>query len=265
MEAASGLVTVVNLVLCLIVGARLLRAGNTSTSLPELSLGVYFVFSAFLSSIPQIVVYGSLGQEAISLSATTVRTCLASAVFLMSVGAVGIYLFTWRAFQPDRVWAAALVAAGCVCLFGGWILEAVTDGFALTILPGSGHWIAWAGRTGAMLWVAIESFRYYAAQRKRLRLGLSDPILANRFLLWAIWSATGFLTLAADLVARLVYVWMAGTSSEIVIDVIRPLVLVTITITMLLGVSSATTLFLTFFAPARYRDWLQARAYGEAS
>ena len=51
------------------------------------------------------------------------------------------------------------------------------------IFPGAGHWLGWAGRTGAMLWVAIESFRYYGQQRRRLRIGLADPILSNRFLL----------------------------------------------------------------------------------
>lgn len=257
MEAASGVITLANLLLCLIVGARLLRHAARGRDLPALSLGGYFVASAFLASIPQIVAYGSLGQDSFSLSETTIRLCLAAAVALMGVGAVGIFAFTWRTFRSSSRWAASLTAAASIALVSGYALEALTDGFRLMVLPGVGHWIGWAVRTGAMLWVAIESFRYYAQQRRRLKLGLADPVIANRFLLWAIWSTTAFMNLAADLVARVVYIAIAGTATEVVVEVVKPIVLVTITTTSLLGVVSAVTLFLTFFSPAGYRQWLR--------
>ena len=43
----------------------------------------------------------------------------------------------------------------------------------------------WA-RAGAFAWPAFESGRYAAAMRRRLAIGLGDPVLADRFRLWAI-------------------------------------------------------------------------------
>jgi hypothetical protein len=109
-----------------------------------------------------------------------------------------------------------------------------------------------------MLWVSIEAFRYYALLRRRLRLGLADPVLTNRFLLWGIWAAAVFLNLSADPVARVAYAVSSGTSSgEVVTEIAAPIVLVTISVTMALGAVSAVTLFLTFFATRSYRRWIE--------
>jgi hypothetical protein len=110
-----------------------------------------------------------------------------------------------------------------------------------------------------MLWVSVESFRYYAMLRRRLRLGLTDPVLTNRFLLWAIWAAAVFLNLSADPVARLAYAVSAGTRGGAVVpEIAAPIVLVTISVTMVLGAVSAVTLFLTFFATEGYRRWVES-------
>jgi hypothetical protein len=135
----------------------------------------------------------------------------------------------------------------------------VDDGFALALFPGLGHWLGWAGRTLPMLWVSIESFRYYLLLRRRLRLGLADPVLANRFLLWAIWAAAVFLNLSADPAARLAYAISAGMGGgELSAEIAAPIVLVTISVTMALGAVSAVTLFLTFFATESYRRWVES-------
>jgi predicted membrane chloride channel (bestrophin family) len=84
----------------------------------------------------------------------------------------------------------------------------------------------------------------------------------NRFLIWGIWSAANFVNLAADPAARVLYVTLAGTSTEFVMEVIRPVLIGTMAVTMILGIVSAATLFLTFFPTAAYRRWVEARAEG---
>jgi len=86
----------------------------------------------------------------------------------------------------------------------------------------------------------------------------------NRFLIWGIWSAANFVNLAADPVARVVYVTLAGTTSELVMEVIRPVMIGTMGVTMILGLVSAATLFLTFFPTTAYRRWVEARAEAPA-
>jgi hypothetical protein len=39
---------------------------------------------------------------------------------------------------------------------------------------------------GALFWGSLEAFRYWGRMRKRTRLGLADPAVTNRFLLWSI-------------------------------------------------------------------------------
>jgi hypothetical protein len=257
----SGLVVLVNLALALVVSIRLLRRWSSGSGVPERSLGIYFLASAFLGALPQIVAYGSLAEDSLNLPEFWIRALLGMAILGMAVGAGGVYIFTWKTFRPNEFWASVVVGMGFGALSLGYLLEAAHEGFALVILPGMGHWLGWAGRTFAMLWVSVESFRYYALLRRRLSLGLADPVLVNRFLLWAIWAAAVFMNLASDLVARVAYVRLAGTSvGEVVPEIAAPLVMVTIFVTMILGAVSAVTLFLTFFATERYRSWIEARS-----
>jgi hypothetical protein len=260
-QVASGLVVFLNLGLAFVVAVRLLRLWSRRGSVPERSLGTYFLASAFLGALPQIIAYGSLSDEAWSLSDFQMRLLLGMAIFGMAVGAAGVYIFTWRTFRAQQLWAGVAVGIGLSALALGFALEAIHERFALVVIPGLGHWLGWAGRTLPMLWVSIESFRYYTMLRRRLRLGLADPVLTNRFLLWAIWAAAVFLNLAADLLARVAYVVAVGTTSgEVIAESAAPIVMVTISITMVLGAISAVTLFLTFFATDGYRRWLEARS-----
>ena len=65
--AFGGLVTLLNLVLCLIVGIRLLRVGFGRDRGPELALAIFLLASSFVSTICQGLVYGSLVDPSIAL------------------------------------------------------------------------------------------------------------------------------------------------------------------------------------------------------
>jgi hypothetical protein len=258
--AFSGLVTLLNLVLCLIVGTRLLRTGLRPDRRPELALATYFLASAFLSTVCQGLAYGGLIDPDIALADRASRLVLGLGVLGMSVGGAAVCVFTWLSFRREARWARWAAAAGSLLAIGGWTFEALHEGFAITLIPGPGHWVAWAGRTVPVVWVGAESFRYWTLLRRRLRIGLANPVVVNRFLLWGIWSAATFVNLAADLIARVLYWTLAGATDEMAMEVVKPIVIGTMAVTMVLGVVSATTLFLTFFPTASYRRWLQSRA-----
>jgi hypothetical protein len=187
------------------------------------------------------------------------RGLLAFAVLAMAIGAGAIYVFTWKTFQPERLWARAIVVAGCACLAIGYAIEAIFEGFAPVVFAGPGHWIGWFGRSAAMFGVAWESFRYWLQLRRRLRLGLADPVVTDRFLLWSIWAACATLNFVADLASRSLY-WLFFGTVEPVAEHLARLVVPTITVTMALGVISAVTLFLTFFPTPAYRRWVEKRS-----
>lgn len=255
-----GLVTALNLILSLVVGIRLLGRALGGGRAPELSLAVYFVMSAVIGTVPQVIVYAYFGDPTLELPESLSRALLAIAIFGMAVGSGGVYFFTWKTFRPDGRWSRAIVVAGWTTLAVGFVIEAVREGFAPVIFPGVGHWIGWTGRTLALTGVAFESFRYYGLQRRRLRLGLAEPLVANRFLLWGIWATSAAINFIADCVTRAVYAVAAGTTTEVIPEVMAPIANATLVITMVLGLVAAATLFLTFFPTTAYRRWIEARA-----
>lgn len=258
MQIASGLVTGLNLILGLVVGLRLLRQSGGRAASPELPLAVYFLLSSVISSALMVLAYGSLADPALEALVPLRRTLLGSSTLLMHVGVAGVYVFTVRTFRPGQAWARALAAAGIALMAVGTGIEGFAEGFALRIDPGPGHWIGWFGRTSAFVWVSWEALAFWRQMRRREALGLADPVLTNRFLLWGVWSATSFLLFAADLIARVLYRALAGTT-EIVLPVLQPCVAGTVAATMLIGMLSAVTLFLTFFPTPAYRRWLARR------
>jgi hypothetical protein len=262
--AFGGVVTLLNLILAFVVGTRLLRIGLGEERRPELALSIYFLASAFFSTVCQGLVYGGLVDPRIALDEQISRVVLGLAILGMAVGGAAVFLFTWQTFRRDSSWARWAALAGSCLALGGFGFEAVHEGFAIRLVPGAGHWVAWLGRTAPIVWVTVESFRYWAMLRRRLRLGLADAVVVNRFLIWGIWSAATFVNLAADPVARVVYATLAGTTTELVMEVIRPVVIGAMGVTMILGIISAATLFLTFFPTAAYRRWVEARAAAKA-
>ena len=260
MLVLAGLVTGLNLVLSLVVGLRLLaKARRGGWPAPELSLAIHFLVSAFLATPPQIVVYGGMSDARLAVSEPVSRALLAFAVLAMAIGSAAIYVFTWKTFRPEHGWARAIVAAGCACLALGYAIEALREGFAPVMFAGLGHWIGWAGRTGAMFGVAFESCRYWLMLRRRLRLGLADPVVTNRFLLWTIWAVGSTLNYVADLASRSLY-WLIYGTIQPVPEYLAVMVGPTIIVTMVLGVISAVTLFLTFFPSPAYRRWIETRS-----
>ena len=96
--------------------------------------------------------------------------------------------------------------------------------------------------------------------RWRVQIGLADPLVADRFLLFGLWSAAGLANLGADVVSRLIYVAAGGAGHPDVPGLLRSIAIGTMSATMVLGVVSAVTLFLAFFPTQGYRRWVVARA-----
>ena len=109
-------------------------------------------------------------------------------------------------------------------------------------------------------WVFGESLRYYRLLRRRQRLDLADPVLVNRFLLFAVWTGA---------IVAITVLGIAGTMVQLLRGSFHdggalgdPVLL---GITRLLSLPIAVSLWLIFLAPARYHAWLRARALASAS
>jgi hypothetical protein len=255
----SGLVTAASLALAAVVGARLLWRAVRGTSGPEVWLAGYFLCGAFLSSLINIVLYSSLGDRGLPISDETFSTALTVSTFLVGIAGTSAYVFTWQTFRPGAAWARALVLAAVAVFAVTWTFQAATGRFALVVMPGPAFWIERSFFCGAFVWAAVESFRYHAALRRRLRIGLADPVLVNRFWLWGAWaSATGLLAVS-ELLARIVYVWTTGQTEVVLVDRAMPIIVATVAVTSSVGGVAVALLWLTFFPSRRYQGWIEAR------
>lgn len=257
----SASVTLANLLLSLAIGIRLFRlAWRESGFGPEFWLGTFFLFAAFLGAGLNISVYVGMADPALALSPLHGSLVLAASTFIYCIGTVGILIFNWITFRPDSPRARNTVIAGSALVIGAACAQALTEGFEVTVFPGAAYWTFYVGRVAPYYWLAVESLLYWSAARRRMRIGLADPLVTNRFLLlglWAVaWAAMGF----SDIVARGIYMSVSGSSTEVNIETAGPIILATICITSVLGLLAAVTLALSFFPVRAYRRFIEARA-----
>ena len=259
-ELIGGVVTLTNLALSLVIGLRLVRLSGGMLGRPELWLAAFFLLGSFLGMGLSMLVY--MGWADPSLELSPVVTMPLNAGYLMGVnlGMSAIYIFTWKTFRQEEAWAMRLCASGVAVLLGGFALLGLTEGFAVRVIPGPLYWVTWATRCSAFLWLAIESFLYWRTLRKRLALGLAEPLVTNRFFLWGVWASATFLNGWSDVLARVLYVRAAGTTEVLVAEVASSYVVTTVSFTSSIGLVAAVTLFLAFFPTASYQRLVARRA-----
>jgi hypothetical protein len=108
--------------------------------------------------------------------------------------------------------------------------------------------VQWVGYTTPCVWLSCEALLYRRGAQKRTQIGICPPIVANRYLLLALFG--GFQTLAC----------LADLSYAAAIDGAQTISLLT---DALLGgseIASVAVLWLAFFPPLFYSDWIARRA-----
>jgi hypothetical protein len=104
-------------------------------------------------------------------------------------------------------------------------------------------------RVGAGIWGTLEAGHYYLALRRRLRLGLADPVVANRILLFTFASIGGAVIFSSTAVAN-----AGGRSMEEVMGTAQ-IVLISTTTFVVAGCQ-----WFAFLPPRRYQAWLSGKA-----
>ncbi len=119
-----------------------------------------------------------------------------------------------------------------------------------------------------LVWAAAAAFGYWVQMKRRSALGLADPLVANRFLLWGLWASGNILTAFSEPVARLVYGWLTGADAGAVASIQQvggSLITITLCITSVLALATSAILFLAFFPTEGYRRWIVGEDSGEAA
>jgi hypothetical protein len=225
--------------MAVVVGLRLLSLWWRTRQLPELCIGLGIVL---------ISVVG-MPLSALGRLPNTVGTRFGDVVFAVGLslacsGIALLFAFTWRVFRAEALWArlVMLAVSFAMAVLDLGLIHAASQVSALSdILPLTRPWAV--GIVSMVVlsfaWGGFEALRYFRLLRRRQALGLADPVVTNRFLLWAIadWTAV---VLCGSVASFL----LAGKA--VLID---PLALCTVALT---GTVMSVSWYLTFFPPAAY-------------
>ena len=111
------------------------------------------------------------------------------------------------------------------------------------------YWCYWLGYTIPNIWIAIEAFLSYSSARRRARVGLCDPVVANRYFLFGCLGVDQIAICFTDFLEMMSVAASAGTGFA-TISAGFDFALGTIEI---VGI---VVLFLVFFPPATYLSWI---------
>jgi len=243
MVALGGVGFGVFFLVSLAVGLRLLALATRTHRSPELLIGIGIL------GIGPTGLGCMLGAAALyQLSPSASRVFTAAALVAVASGSIASCLFNRMVFRAESAGARAWVHA-MTALFGvAFGVEIATTRFADPLHPGAGASLVSLLCTLNLLWGAAESIRYWRLMRRRLRLGLADPLVTNRFLLWGLGiGAAGVGSLISLGVQQVVGLSMAE------------LPVLTFS-NSLFGLASALLMWVAFLPPAAWRRWVQRRA-----
>jgi hypothetical protein len=189
----------------LVIGVRLLILAAHTRELPELLVGIAFVMEGAIACV--LSVASQLSAESPGLEQPLAQASLIT----LHIGIGCVALFTWRVFRRDGL-GRALAA---LCLSGlalGGAGEVANRLLRPDDAPHVWFWMSLGSRIATHAWAGAEAFAYWVLLRRRERLGLADPLVVNRLLLWVIadattmaiwvrqlvWAATGFVGSMTD-------------------------------------------------------------------
>ena len=240
MEASAYLFELLAALAYLGVGARLLRLASRTGERPERLLGAYFVgsgISYLLYEIPLVL----------TLDVWQTPAFFAGRV-VYDLALVPFVLFLLEVFHRDEAGAAWMAGAILLLLFAGLAASIWTGDYEGLSVDHPGFWCEWLGYTIPFAWLAGDALAGHLRARLRMRIGLIEPLVANRYLLWGLFAV---LQVAISLVLIAMYVEYAddGAFSVWADAVVGGL-----------EMTSIGLLYLVFFAPHAYRRWLGAQA-----
>ena len=232
-----GLLGVVAFALaCAVVGVRLLRVAARTRQAPELSMGGALVASGAIG-FPLLVSSQVLALQGAPSLATHLVSAF-GAVFTFA-GYIGLIVGTWRIYRPAARWPLAVLTIAMAIILGA----CATIFAARDTTPGGPReialWVGVAVGVSTFAWSAGESFAHYGRMQRRARIGLVEPAVVNRVLLWGIGSLAAFGMSGHGLLMRL-------ASGPVVSDGQR-------LVSSALGLVAAIAIWLAFFPPAAYR------------
>jgi hypothetical protein len=111
-----------------------------------------------------------------------------------------------------------------------------------------GYWPQTVGGFAPSVWMCLEGFGQHINARRRLKLGLCEPLACHNFLLWgiagALWMGLEFVLVAQD------HFYLEAGEWSNTLGIANGL----------LEIVPIALIWLVFFPPAAYRRWIEGAA-----
>lgn len=228
-----------------VVGVRLLMRASRSRGVPELLAGLAYIGAPALG-YPMAIVASLLPRGGIAIPMYVIGE------ILLVSGCCCFLFFTVTVFRPNVRWATVMAYVGSAVLVYSGV--GVTHSFLAydnaTEITAHAR-LPLAGMVGTLLlsyvWTALEGLRYWRMMRKRMALGLAEPVVTNRFFLW---TCSGLLSTA----------WISFSAILLALGENLARNPVNVTVTCLAGLANSVLLVLIFMPPAAYTRWIERSA-----
>jgi hypothetical protein len=216
----------------LAVGARLIRLASRTGETPERLLGLLFLvtgtsYFVYWIPIPSLWTPLAFSGRVLYLPAPVI-----------------LALFTRRVFRPDEAWAAWIVGGTAVLLVTGVAGSASSGDFEGYSISNPWFWPEWLGYTLPFAWAGLETLLQHSRAGRRLKLGLCDPLVCNRFLLWGLFAVLQVGASIAVLGQYATYEQEGAFTAawDVLMGAIE--------------IGSLAPIWLVFFPPPLYRRWV---------
>lgn len=246
MELVAVLLSFGTFALGLSLAVGLLRLAARTRTAPELAMGLYCLF------VTSGALLLGLALRAVQAGSAAVFPLTAASTFCIGLAAFALAVGIWRIFRPGERWARALVIGVGLWMGASW-LACVLPGRPVLLgdlTVANGFFVT--GRVAVYAYGAFEAFRYAGMLRRRVALGLADPVTANQILLWGI----AWLCVAGIALGSLIAMRLGGP--EVVSS---PSMLISLST---LNAAAWICTWLAFFPPRAYQRWI-ASARGDAA
>ena len=221
----------------LVAGARLLGLSRRTHETPERLLGASFVLMGLGSLLYSLATFPVFESLWVPLNFSG-RISYVIAFILVA-------LFTRHVFRSEERWGRWVVQ-GTVVLFvagvGGSAMTGDWEGFEVTHVW---YWLEWVAYQIPVVWTCLEAGAEHIRARRRLQVGLCEPLVCNRLLLWALFGALqvigNWITVGQYVAFAQTQVFTAGWDYLYSTSLVCSLIM----------------MWIAFFPPGFYRRWIE--------
>jgi hypothetical protein len=232
---------------CLLLAIRILRTALPARHTPEILLGSCILALGFVGAM-----LFSIASATETTAPLLSRSFAALAILISDAAVLVLYEFGRRVFRPSSTIGLGLlfvlVGVKILSVFG----VGMTSKFLVSDLGGIWGGVGILSSQAVFALLAIDSFGYHQIVSRQARLGLGDPVTANRFFLFAVICGAAAVAGITPLVTTAFH---AGAHHSPI----------GVPIVFAMQVIGSIALWLAFAPPKAFTDRLRARASAEAA